>query len=430
MSNDTPQSPVDPEEPRRHGADPEDVRGITPPSDGEDQLASAEPGSPDEAAARPASGGMSDGANEAPDGAHEVPDGAHEVPDGAHEVPTDFSEESAAATGNLTESQEPGTAAADLPTGAPEVAADASEVPTDASEAGTDAGADSHTLTGTGLSAAHDATETEPVPASEPVPAAGSAPVAGPDPAAGPATEPASATDRTPHAYDAPAAEPADSGNVAETPLLLPPEPSGIAAEPAASSPPAAAPTPVFVVAPTPPKARGNRLMGILIDVVATVAFAIVFAAVALGLYALNRPHLAVDLWERYLQTPGFWVPVVVFFLAYALLIAIVNRGRWVAYIVGSFFVGVIVYFGYIGGALLTVHAWQLSLENATQFLGTLWANPLTLAAAIVAREASLWFGAWIAARGRRVRAANLEAQREYDRRLAAGPTGGQSTTS
>ena len=412
MSNETPQSPVDPEEPRRHGADPEDVTGITPPSDGEDQLASAEPGSPDEAAVRPASGGMSDG--------------AHEVPDGAHEAPTDFSEESAAATGNLTESQEPGTAAADLPTGDPEVAADASEVPTDASEARTGAGADSHTLTGTGLSAAHDAPETEPVPAAEPDPAAGSAPATEPAPAA----EPASATDRTPHAYDTPAAEPADSGNVAETPLLLPPEPSGIAAEPAASSPPAAAPTPVFVVAPTPPKARGNRLMGILIDVVATVAFAIVFAAVALGLYALNRPHLAVDLWERYLQTPGFWVPVVVFFLAYALLIAIVNRGRWVAYIVGSFFVGVIVYFGYIGGALLTVHAWQLSLENATQFLGTLWANPLTLAAAIVAREASLWFGAWIAARGRRVRAANLEAQREYDRRLAAGPTGGQSTTS
>lgn len=185
----------------------------------------------------------------------------------------------------------------------------------------------------------------------------------------------------------------------------------------------AAAATPMYVTAPTPPKRRGNRLVGILIDVVATVAYAVVFAAVALGLFALRDPRTAVDVWERYLQTAGFWVPVVVFFLAYALLIAIVNRGGWWAHVLGSFFVGVIVYFGYLGGALLTVHAWTLSLNEANQFIGTLWTNALTIASAVVAREVALWFGAWIAARGRRVRAANLEAQREYDRRVAAGPT-------
>lgn len=185
----------------------------------------------------------------------------------------------------------------------------------------------------------------------------------------------------------------------------------------------AAAATPMYVTAPTPPKRRGNRLMGILIDVVATVAYAVVFAAVALGLFALREPRTALALWERYLQTAGFWVPVVVFFLAYALLIAIVNRGGWWAHVVGSFFVGAVVYFGYLGGALLTVQAWTMSLNEANQFVGTLWTNPLTIASAVVAREAALWFGAWIAARGRRVRAANLEAQRDYERRVAAGPT-------
>ena len=222
-----------------------------------------------------------------------------------------------------------------------------------------------------------------------------------------------------------------------EPPVILPPEPSGppvgetageVAAPVgvagvAATETPEGPLTPVFVPAPTPPKARGNRWMGILIDVVATVVFAIVYAAVALGLYALRDSHTAVHTWELYVQRAGFWVPVVLFFLAYALIIAIVNRGGWWAYLLGSFFVGVIVYFAYIGGALLTVEAWKLTAAEAWQFVGTLWANPLTIASAIVAREVSLWFGGWIAARGRRVRARNLEARREYDRQLEAGAT-------
>lgn len=182
-------------------------------------------------------------------------------------------------------------------------------------------------------------------------------------------------------------------------------------------------PVPVYVTAPTPPRAKGNRLMGILIAVVASVAFAVVYAAVVLGLFALRAPNLAVTTWEHYLPTAGFWVPIVIFFLAYVLLIAIVNRGGWWAYVLGSFFVGVIVYFGYIGGALLTVQAWTLSIGQTSQFIATLWTSPLTIAAAIVAREVGMWFGAWVAARGRRVRERNLAARREYDRALDAGNT-------
>jgi len=196
---------------------------------------------------------------------------------------------------------------------------------------------------------------------------------------------------------------------------------AGGASDTAAATP--AAPTPVYVTAPTPPKPRGNRLMGILIAVVAAVAYAVVFAAVALGIFALREVRGPVTLWESYLQTAGFWVPVVVFFLAFVLLIVIVNRGGWWAYGLGSFFVGVIVCFGYLGGALITVSAWNLNSGQVGQFIGTLWANPLTFAAAVVGLEASLWFGAWVAARGRRVRARNVEAQRDYDRRVEAGPT-------
>ena len=188
-------------------------------------------------------------------------------------------------------------------------------------------------------------------------------------------------------------------------------------------APAPAAPSPIYVTAPTPPKAKGNRLMGILIAVVATVAYAVVFAVVTLGIFALRDVRGSVSLWEDYLQTAGFWAPVVVFFLAYVLLIVIVNRGGWWAYGIGSFFVALIVYFGYLAGALITVSAWKLDSGQVAQFVGTLWSSPLTFASAVVALEASLWFGAWIAARGRRVRERNLEAQRDYDRRLQAGPT-------
>ncbi len=300
--------------------------------------------------------------------------------------------------------------------------------------------------------AASDAVaDTEPAPADAPAaeeaPAGGDSPVAAEperEVAAEPeASDPASAeaAGEDTAALDAIAVEQAEADPEREA-RIPPVDPAGPDAAPVAPGPDAAPvvvdreavgteavdrePTraPVYVAVPTPPEARGNRLMGILIAVVATVAYAIVSAAVALGLYALRGQGGAVDVWERYLPTAGFWLPVVVFFLAYALLIAIVNRAGWWAYLIGSVFVGAVVYFGYIGGALLTVHAWTLSPDGAQQFLGTLWANPLTFAAAVVAREASLWFGGWIARRGRRVREANLAARREYDRRIAAGPDG------
>ncbi|GAB3609179.1 hypothetical protein GCM10027414_13040 [Humibacter ginsengiterrae] len=184
-----------------------------------------------------------------------------------------------------------------------------------------------------------------------------------------------------------------------------------------------AAPTPMYVTAPTPPKRRGNRLMGILIDIVATVAFAVVFALVSLALIVASGQKGSMVTWEHFLQTAAFWLPVVVFFLAEALLITIVNRAGWWAHVLGSFFVGVVVYFAYMSGTLLSVDVLHVSASFAGQFLRTIAVSPTAIFAGVIAREASLWFGAWIAARGRRIRAANLEAQREYDRRIAAGPT-------
>ena len=58
-------------------------------------------------------------------------------------------------------------------------------------------------------------------------------------------------------------------------------------------------------------------------------------------------------------------------------------------------------------------------------FLGILQGEvlaPLSIVAFILGRELTIWFGAWVAARGKRVTELNNEAQREYERTLEAGP--------
>jgi hypothetical protein len=182
--------------------------------------------------------------------------------------------------------------------------------------------------------------------------------------------------------------------------------------------------TPVYVSAPIAPKAKGNRGAGILIALLATVVYAIVSALVVLVIFELTKrgPEVAMRDFTQYLGTPSFYVPIIVFALAFILLIAIVNRGGWWAYVLGAFVVAVIVYFAYVGSVLLTIQAWQYTPQEVGRILSQLWANPLTLAAAIIAREVPIWFGAWIAARGRKVRERNIEARAAYERELAAGP--------
>jgi hypothetical protein len=185
----------------------------------------------------------------------------------------------------------------------------------------------------------------------------------------------------------------------------------------------APAATPVYVTAPTPPTARGNRGIGILIVLLATLVYAIVYAAVSLAYFALNfGSHGYFGQFESYVTSVAFWVPVAAFFVLFVLLVAIVNRGGWWAYVLGGFLVAVGVYFAYIGGALLEVQAWTMTAAQVNRLLAQLWANPLTLGAAIVARELTLWFGDWMAARGRRERQRNLDAKRDFDREVAEGP--------
>jgi len=187
---------------------------------------------------------------------------------------------------------------------------------------------------------------------------------------------------------------------------------------------PSAPQSPIYVQAPVRPADRSNRGPGILIAVLATVVFAALYAVAVLIIAGLTSATMSVaaQTFIEFAVRPVFYVPVIFFFIAFALLIAIVNRGGWWAYVLFGFLVAVVVYFSYIAGALLTVQAWNLTPAEASRFLSTQWLNPAAIAAGVIAREVPIWTGAWIARRGKQVTVRNSEARSEYERLLAEGP--------
>lgn len=190
---------------------------------------------------------------------------------------------------------------------------------------------------------------------------------------------------------------------------------------PYAPSPPS--PQAIYVQAPAEPKPRGNRGFGVLVGLLATVVFAMLYAGIAyLVILGQNPVPDAARVLGQFLAQPVFWIPVIFFFLAFALLAVLLNRAAWWTWAVFGLLTAVIVYFSYIGGALLTVAAWQFTLAETGEFLANQWLSPYAIIAAVIARELPIWFGGWIAARGRTVTERNRQAREEYERQLAAGP--------
>jgi len=178
--------------------------------------------------------------------------------------------------------------------------------------------------------------------------------------------------------------------------------------------------TPIYVQRPEPPKKKSNRGFGILIALVGTVVFALLWGAVVAlvgGMLTPGREFM--DLFLRFLVSASAWVPVAVFFVGMVLLIQVINRARWWAYILGGLVVAALVYFSYVGAALLDQGPSRLTAEEAAIFISRQWLNPFAVLAAVIAREVSVWTGAWLAARSRKLKARNAEAQADYDQRLA-----------
>ena len=270
-------------------------------------------------------------------------------------------------------------------------------------------------------SAAHDTTAAHDATAAHPVePATTAAPTAGSLYADDPVDE-----TYTPGAYSS-----GDYSSAAATEVVTPAASQDAATEVSTTGVTTAGattstPQPIFVQAPEAPRPRGNRAAAGLIGLLAAVVFGILYLAAALGLRALDGDVTGANVGTEALAALGswwFWVPVVVFYLAFWLLGAIINRGSWAHWVIFGLFVGLASYGGHLLGQLFQAPFWQLTASQGEEVVRGQLLAPLAIVAFVLGRELTIWFGGWVAARGKRVSELNREAQREYERTLEAGP--------
>ena len=171
----------------------------------------------------------------------------------------------------------------------------------------------------------------------------------------------------------------------------------------------------IYVTAPAAPRPRGNRGFGALIALVAALVFGVLLAVATaiVGLVIEGRFGFG------FLGQAAFYVPVIAFLIGFVILVLIVNRAAWWTYIVGSIFVALFVYFATVGYGMISEGLFLATPAEARElFVGQL-GNPFVIVSALLAREVSMWVGAGIAARGRRVKARNAADREAYDRELA-----------
>jgi hypothetical protein len=181
-----------------------------------------------------------------------------------------------------------------------------------------------------------------------------------------------------------------------------------------ATAPAEPAPRVVYVEAPVPPRPLGNRGVGILFALLGAVIFAVILALATLAVQVAATGFA--DL--TFLTRMEFYIPVVVFLVAFVVLVLLANRASWWAYIIGSLIVGLVVYFGAIGLELLSTGLIQNTPTEAAQRWNAALVSPFVIVAAILAREVSMWMGVAIARRGRSVKARNVQRRDDWQREL------------
>ena len=196
-----------------------------------------------------------------------------------------------------------------------------------------------------------------------------------------------------------------------ETPTSDPATVVPVTAAAPVASPPAAEPQIVYVTAPHPPKKEGNRGAGLAIAALSSAVYAVLLALVVIALFQWLKPGTSLEV----LAQLGFYVPVIFFAIGFVILVLIVNRGGWWAYIVGSVIVALWVYFGATGFILLTQNILADNLQVATAKFSVALTSPVVIASALLAREVSLWGGAIISRIGKRVKDRNVENRAKFD---------------
>lgn len=177
-----------------------------------------------------------------------------------------------------------------------------------------------------------------------------------------------------------------------------------------------------YMQTPMPPEKRGNRAAGTLIAVLATIVFAAVYAGALALTIAFDYPPstFVTQGLMPLLLSWSFGISVVTFFLSLVVLVLIVGRAGWWAYVLGGFIVGVLVWFGTSYGMALDQRFGGTSTSLQPASVLTIFGVQLQIiAAGIIAREVVVWFGAWIGNRGRKMKRLNEEAELEYEKALS-----------
>jgi hypothetical protein len=172
----------------------------------------------------------------------------------------------------------------------------------------------------------------------------------------------------------------------------------------------------IYVPSPVPPRRKGNRGFGVLIALLSSVIFAALYALAIATIHAVEIGDFRFD----FFGSLAFYTPVAFFFVGFVIVVLLVNRASWWGFVLGSIFVALFVYFGSVGTSLIVNNVFALTPTDAAQLFSTALSSPFIIAAALLARETSMWMGALISARGRKVKARNIEANETFDRESAA----------
>ena len=183
----------------------------------------------------------------------------------------------------------------------------------------------------------------------------------------------------------------------------------------------------LYMQTPMPPDLRGNRAAGVLISLLGTLGFALVFAGVLALWLAPDFPpstFFTEGLLPWLISWP-FIAAVVAFFVGMALIVLVVGRAGWWAYVLGGFLVAVLVWVAFV--AVSAFFGWPDATGDELRGIGTglfgvvdaIGFSVPAIAAAVVAREATVWFGAWIGSRGRKITKRNAATVAEYEQSLA-----------
>jgi hypothetical protein len=171
----------------------------------------------------------------------------------------------------------------------------------------------------------------------------------------------------------------------------------------------------IYVHAPAAPRKKSNRGIGAVIAIVSGVVFAALLAVATSIIGVVGGGPVSFS----FLTDARFYIPVLFFIIGFVLLVLVLNRAAWWAYIIGSLILAVFVYFGTVAVGLLGQGIISRTPAEAAGMYAVALRDPFVIVSAFLAREVSIWVGAAIASRGRRLKVRNVEAHEAYQQDLA-----------